>query len=347
MSSRRIGLHAAEARRTSHAGFGTARQCDCSRFQRRRVYRQDDARRPRAILPGFRIVVVNDGSPDTAELKEALEPFSGSIVYRREPHRGAAAARNAALRTARGTYAAFLDADDTWLPTYLEHQMAFLDAHRGVDLVYCDARLIGNSPLAGRTFMQTAPSRGPVTVESLLSLRCHVIASGVVVRRSVVLAAGLFNEAITRGHDFDLWVRLARVGVRLAYHSKILLVRRIHQDSLSGDSLTECARALAGLRRIEQTVPLSAIERAALDRTSAWLQTRRELERGKHYLRNRDFTAARHAVAWANRIRPRLKLRAILMALRVAPSWLHRLDRGRQRRITTARYRFCSALASF
>jgi len=284
----------------------------------------------------FELIVVNDGSPDTAELEAALKPFSGSVVYRHEPHRGAAAARNAALRMARGTYVAFLDADDKWLPTYLEHQIAFLNAHRGVDLVYCDARLIGNSPLAGRTFMETAPSRGPVTVESLLSLRCHVIASGVVVRRSIVLAAGMFDETIARGHDFDLWIRLARAGVRLAYHSKILLIRRIHEDSLSGDSLTECERALTGLRRIEQTVPLSTAERAALERSLAWLQTRRELERGKHYLRNRDFTAARNAVAWANRIRPRLKLRAILMALRVAPSWLHRIDRARQRRITTS-----------
>jgi GT2 family glycosyltransferase len=284
----------------------------------------------------FELIVINDGSPDTAELEEALAPFSESIVYRREPHRGAAGARNVALRVARGTYVAFMDADDKWLPTYLEQQVAFLNAHRGVDLVYCDARLTGNSPLAGRTFMETAPSRGPVTVESLLSLRCNVIASGVVVRRSVVLAAGMFDESIARGHDFDLWVRLARAGVRLAYHSKILLIRCIHADSLSGDSLDECERALAGLRRIERTMRLSDAEYAALQRSMAWLHTRRELERGKQYLRNRDFTAARNAVAWANRIRPRLKLRAILMALRIAPSWVHRLDRARQRRITTS-----------
>lgn len=282
----------------------------------------------------FELIIVNDGSPDTAELEAVLKPFRHSIVYRREPHKGAAAARNAALRIARGEYVAFLDADDKWLPNYLKHQVAFLKAHPSVDLVYCDARLTGNSPLAGRTFMETAPSRGAVTVESLLSLRCHVIASGVVARRSVILDAGMFNESITRGHDFDLWIRLARRGVGIAYQSKVLLVRHIHVDSLSGDSLTECERALAGLRRIEQTMPLSNDERAALTRSMAWLQTRRELERGKHFLRNRDFTAARNAVAWANRIRPRLKLRAILMALRVAPSWLHRLDRARQRRVS-------------
>ena len=282
----------------------------------------------------FELIVVNDGSPDTAELEAALAPYLQQIIYRREPHAGAAAARNAGLRIARGRYVAFLDADDTWLPRYLERQMAFLDAHPAVDLVYCDARLTGISPLAGRTFMATAPSRGPVTVESLLALRCHVIASGVVVRRSVVAEAGMFDEAIARGHDFDLWIRLARRGARLAYHSEVLLIRCIHEDNLSGDSLSECERALSGLQRIEQKIPLSDRERAALAATVAWLQARRALERGKRSLRNRDFNAAREAVAWANRIRPRLKLRAILMALRIAPSWLHRLDRVRRRRMT-------------
>jgi glycosyltransferase involved in cell wall biosynthesis len=287
----------------------------------------------------FELIVVNDGSPDTAELEAALEPFRSSIVYRREPHKGAAAARNAGLRIARGTYVAFLDADDTWLPNYLEHQVAFLAEHPAVDLVYCDAHLTGDSPLAGRTFMETAPSRGPVTVESLLSLRCHVIASGVVARASAIVDAGMFDESIRRGHDFDLWMRMARRGARLAYHSRVLLIRRIHVDSLSGDSLTECERALAGLRRIDETMPLTKRERAALRRTVAWLHARRELERGKHFLRNRDFAAARNAVAWANRVRPRLKLRAILVALRIAPMWLYVIDRLRQRRMASSSVR--------
>jgi glycosyltransferase involved in cell wall biosynthesis len=282
----------------------------------------------------YELIVVNDGSPDTAELETALAPHQHRVVYLREPHRGAAAARNAALRVSRGRWIAFLDADDKWLPNYLENQIAFLRAHPAIDLVYCDARLTGRSPLAGRTFMETAPSRGPVTVESLLSLRCHVIASGVVVRRSVVLGAGMFDETISRGHDFDLWIRLAHRGARLTYQCRVLMTRHIHSDNLSGDALAECDRALAGLRRIEESITLSERERAALTRTMAWVHARRELERGKHFLRNREFSAARNAVAWANRVRPRLKLRAILMALRIAPSWLHRIDRARQRRVS-------------
>jgi glycosyltransferase involved in cell wall biosynthesis len=278
----------------------------------------------------FELIVVNDGSSDTEELEAALLPYRPSLTYLSEPHRGAAAARNAALRIARGRYVAFLDADDSWLPNYLDRQMAFLREHPDVDLVYADARLTGDSPLAGRTFMQTAPSRGPVTLKSLLSLRCHVIASGVVVRRSIVADVGMFDETIARGHDFDLWVRIARRGARLAYHREVLLSRRIHASNLSGDAVAECERALAALRRIERSMVLAQDEREALTASILWLSSRRELELGKCCLRTGDVAGAIDAVRRAYRTTPSLKLRAIEMGLRVAPSWLYRIDRARQ-----------------
>jgi glycosyltransferase involved in cell wall biosynthesis len=282
----------------------------------------------------YELIVVNDGSPDTVELEAALIPYRSSLKYLRECHKGAAAARNAALRVASGMYVAFLDADDSWLPTYLDHQIAFLTAHPDIDLVYADAAITGDSPLAGRTFMETAPSRGPVTLKSLLSLRCHVIASGVVVRRSVVTEVGMFDETIARGHDFDLWIRLARRGARLAYQRRVLLRRHIHSSNLSGDSISECERALAALHRIEQSMPLAPDERVAVTASLTWLKSRRERELGKRCLRTGDVAGAIDAIHRAYRAEPSLKLRAISLGLRLVPSWLYRIDRARQMRAT-------------
>jgi glycosyl transferase family 2 len=288
----------------------------------------------------YELFIVNDGSPDTAELEAALLPYRDSLKYLPERHRGAAAARNAALRVATGTYVAFLDADDLWLPNYLEEQIAFLSARPDVDLVYADAKLTGDSPLAGRTFMETAPSRGPVTLKSLLSLRCHVIASGVVVRRSAVMDVGMFDESISRGHDFDLWVRLARRGARMAYQRRVLLQRHIHDSNLSGDAVSECERALAALRRIDASMTLAADERAALNVSMAWLSARRERELGKRCLRTADFAGAIDAIERAYRAEPSFKLRVISLGLRLAPSWLYRLDRARQLRAVRPTHRF-------
>ena len=46
----------------------------------------------------YEILVVNDGSPDTAELERVLSPFQNRILYLRQPNCGCSAARNAALR---------------------------------------------------------------------------------------------------------------------------------------------------------------------------------------------------------------------------------------------------------
>src|SRR4029450_6167613 len=173
------------------------------------------------------VIVVNDGSPDSAELETALAPYRARIHYIVQPNRGAGAARNTGIRAAKGRYLAFLDADDRWTPDFLERQLAFLEANPKCDLVYADALLSGESPLAGRRFMDTAPSDGAVTLLSLVQQRCNIVLSTALARRAVVVKAGLFDEALRRGQDFELWLRLAWTGATLAYQRAVLAERRV------------------------------------------------------------------------------------------------------------------------
>src|ERR671939_570107 len=50
------------------------------------------------------------------------------------------------------------DTDDSWAGDSLAEQMDFLQSDPKVDLVYADALIVGDTPLSGRTFMETAPS---------------------------------------------------------------------------------------------------------------------------------------------------------------------------------------------
>src|SRR5688500_5335156 len=72
-------------------------------------------------------IVVNDGSADTAELEQVLQRYPSNLLYIKQENQGAAVARNTGLRAANGEFVAFLDADDTWLPAFLEKQMALLE----------------------------------------------------------------------------------------------------------------------------------------------------------------------------------------------------------------------------
>lgn len=70
------------------------------------------------------IIVVNDGSKE--DVSEFLAKYGGLVIYRYQENQGAASARNHAMKLATGSYLAFLDSDDVWLPSKLEKQIAFM-----------------------------------------------------------------------------------------------------------------------------------------------------------------------------------------------------------------------------
>jgi glycosyltransferase involved in cell wall biosynthesis len=271
----------------------------------------------------YEIIIVNDGSPDTVELELELEPYLNRIRYIRQENRGAGAARNEGLRAARGEYVAFLDADDLWEPDYLSEQLKFMHSG-GYDLVYADALLFGDSVLAGRTYMQVAPSTGEVTMLTLINGQCNVITSGVLVRRALVMEAGLFDEQLRNSQDFELWVRLVRRGARASYQRKVLLRYRYHEDSLSGDTLNQIKRELRVLGKIESTYDLTPREREEISKAIAAVRGNLELETGKLHLARGEFKEAREAFAKANAARPNLKMKGALLLLRVAPGLLRK-----------------------
>ena len=264
------------------------------------------------------VIVINDGSPDTEELEEVLRPHLNNIEYIRQENRGAAAARNTGLRRAKGEFVAFLDADDTWYPEFLKEQIEFL-TRANVDLVYSDALLFGESPLSGRTFMEVQPSRCEVTPSSLLSIDVTVLTSSVLSRKEPILQVGLFHEEMKRGHDFDLWLRLAKAGARFAYQRKVLGRHRIVESGLSGDTVSQLQRTLSVLEAIRAREQLTPSEDAALqmnlNRTFAELA----IENGKAKLLARDFEGALESLREAKNLRKSWKLTLVCLGLRIAP----------------------------
>jgi glycosyltransferase involved in cell wall biosynthesis len=273
----------------------------------------------------YETIIINDGSPDTAELERALAPYRDRIVYLKQENRGAAAARNAGLRQARGRYVAFLDADDWWLENYLSEQVAFIESGEGYELVYTDALITGDSPLSGRTYMEISPSHGAVTFEALITQRCNVITSGVLARRDSILDSGMFDEGLRRAHDYDLWMRLARKGARIAYQRKVLVRYRVHAGNLSGDAIQQTERDLIVYEQTLGRDDLTPEERRMLERVIARHRSHLNLERGKLQLTRGDFAAASAEFEHANKFQRRWKLRLILLWLRLAPRSLQRV----------------------
>jgi glycosyltransferase involved in cell wall biosynthesis len=216
------------------------------------------------------LIVVDSSTDDTSRV---LERYSGRIQVLRTPPHGISAARNVGLKAARGAYIAFLDADDTWVPSKLERQLPLFDRHPRIGLVCTDVLFRDEQGLRpNRAFTDALPAAG--MIHPLIFSRSFIGTLSVVVRRACLDDVGGFDEAITACEDHDLWLRISRTWA-IDYVDEPLATYRYSADHASADRVrTLLGRASApdsGLIRVqsrayEANADLRALDRIALDR---------------------------------------------------------------------------------
>ena len=161
----------------------------------------------------FELIVVDDASPDgtAGRICEALQTAGFPYVaVQLKKNAGPSIARNVGVSLARGDYVAFLDADDTWLPSKLERQVDLMDHHPEVSLCSCQADLCDLDGAVIRPLYHDVPSFQPDGWKRLL-WHSFVNTSCVVVRRAD-LGTRPFDPTLRVAEDRDLWIRLASNG---------------------------------------------------------------------------------------------------------------------------------------
>lgn len=187
------------------------------------------------------VVVVDDGSTDRTGA--VCSRFADRIHYVRQANRGAAAARNTAIRHARGELLAFLDGDDLWDREHVATQVAAavrfplsgLIASNGIE--FAGDRIVKPSLLtsvgADLIRRSTTPVWHGTCYAELLAGTPISTASQVMVPRRVFEAVGLWDSRFRVSHDYDLYLRIAaRFPITLVGHSSVNWRRR--SDGLSG-----------------------------------------------------------------------------------------------------------------
>ena len=146
-----------------------------------------------------------------------------------------------------------------------------------------------------------------------------------VARRDLILEVGLFDLALRNAQDFDLWLRLARHGARLAYQRRVLLEYRTRQGSLTGDAINSHRRELRVFDKIEQSYPFSPGERVEVSSVIRKRRALLEFEIGKLHLLPGNFVQARASFVRANSLERNWKSKVALWLTRIAPRLLQSL----------------------
>ena len=158
-------------------------------------------------LQPLEIVVVNDGSKDrSAEIVRSID--SPLIRLIDQPNAGECAARNRAIREARGEYVALIDADDQWEEGFLEEIDALIHEYPDCGLYCTSFQVVSNEGLFRAPCLE---KRG--VVEDFFGEPAHryiAIPSASAMPRRIFDEIGGFPEGMKIAGDLYMWIKLAR-----------------------------------------------------------------------------------------------------------------------------------------
>ena len=162
----------------------------------------------------FEVILVNDGSTDNS-LEVVKEINDSRIRIFSKENRGVSAARNYGIKKAQYEYITFLDADDCWLPDYLETIKGMIKQYPQAGFFatsYTVADKLYRIDRLGRYL-----AKGEVLLiedycKSLIKFEIHEPWTGTIcVKKFLFDKIGGFREGIKRGEDTDMWLRLSFV----------------------------------------------------------------------------------------------------------------------------------------
>ncbi len=192
----------------------------------------------------FELIVVDDGSTDTTP--QVVDTFTDPrIRYIRQSNRGLSGARNTGIHHARGTYVAFCDADDLWLPEKLELHIAHLEANPDVGISFSGSQMIDEHGKA--LGISQSPNLRNITAADIYKRNPIGNGSAAVIRREALDGMVFrpmgeterdwwFDETFRQSDDIEAWTRFALTqDWRVEGIEGGLTLYRIHSGGLSAN----------------------------------------------------------------------------------------------------------------
>jgi glycosyltransferase involved in cell wall biosynthesis len=219
----------------------------------------------------WELIVIDDGSPDgSGRIAGSYAASDRRVRVARQDNGGLSAARNHAVRLARGDLIAILDSDDVWDPSFLAAQKALLEQQPEVDVVTGNAWNLGGRRDGTPWHPSPDPRPQPTLLGMLRDEEAIFIMS--VIRRRVFEAIGGFDESLRSNEDYDFWLRAALAGFTFMRNDRPLGFYRRRADSLSASDVRMVRGILRVYEKFRPMVLSMPGELAALDAQVARFQ---------------------------------------------------------------------------
>lgn len=160
----------------------------------------------------FEFIIYNDGSDEetSARLQKYIDVDKRIRLIEDEVNRGLAYSLNACIDVAKGKYLARMDDDDICDPDRFMVQYDYLERHKDIALVGCNAKLIDDKGVWGIRQMPKYPDE-----KSFLRFSPFIHPT-VMIRREVLEATNGYNASkeTLRCEDYELFMRLWKEGYK-------------------------------------------------------------------------------------------------------------------------------------
>ena len=176
--------------------------------------------------------IVIDGCSTDGTI-EVLRRYNGKIRVVSEPDRGMADALNKGVLMCTGEIIGWLNSDDTYLPGSLQKALSYFEHNPDCLWLYGNCHIVDDHDRKIRKWITAYKNRlsRKFSFKRLL-IENFISQPAVFMRRKTLEEAGFIDQDLPTAMDYDLWLRLAKLG-QPGYIDDYLACFRVHKDSIS------------------------------------------------------------------------------------------------------------------
>lgn len=181
-------------------------------------------------------IIVIDNPDARLEIFDLINRYANTYFFRHTKNKGLSAARNTALKVARGEYIMLLDTDDSFAVWKVQEQIDFME-RENLDHSYGGyTEIHGNSPVS-RDEIIMPPE---FSLDYLLDFNNICYCGSNCFKKEVYDQIGGFDKLMKDGaEDLEYWIRIATNGYRVGLLHKVLYYLGIHGNNMTARYVKE------------------------------------------------------------------------------------------------------------